>query len=609
MESLQHISVMWLVHNLEQLPVALLSRNLPTRLKIKLLLNLPVVDICKLERTTFASDIHMDVIWKRCLQVCGELKSIPSKLRKSWTPKETYFNKLCSVAVNFDLQLEGHRSDEARNICKRFLFLAADRSQSLSVPHMGSTPSRYGAIKLTNTSLMQCITTECGYFPKVLIFTHALKLLPQGVVLEAFVSQVEHVIFNPNPFKYNVFPSFCAYIIEKLFNKSLSLLHYIEFINCEVMTWNCILHLLSINDTSTSDDVLVLKGIAIVHDEQVDHQDVETVADIVASVLNFQDKLEVFYISNWHFSTYGRRTAKLLSAIGRLFNQPDLKALNITNTALNQGYVQSIVLSFLFCNTSANQCLCLSNIDILEDHTIQASFYPPNHDFSTKTLCLNCVDLHILQPFLLQYSQLRFQSLSLTSPKELSESVISDVLNHYCIESKEVNLSGVNFSLLANPGACIASVFCSTVLLELCLDFCSLIEGNVLSHVASNLPQALSLYLLSVRCNHLGHASDHDIKLFFASICKLPQLQHLDLDMSSNLLKFSHLKFFRDALVDAGREYCLKKLTVMEIVAETEVKDEVLHNALFDILEDLSVEHEYSVISNNCLSADHIANM
>lgn len=608
MDSLQNKILVWLVQNLEQFPVAFLSQKLPTRLRLKLLLSLPVVDICKLEGTTFVNDIDMETTWKRCVEFSGKSMCVHSKFSRTWTAKELYFYKLCSVAVNCDLQLKGHCSVEARNLCRDLLFSAVDRIRTPSVPHKCS---RYDAVEFTNVSLMQFITTECRYYPRLLIFTSALNLLPHERELYRFFSQVEHVIFDPNPFKYRIFPSFCAYVIEKLFCMSLSPLHNIEFFNCELNTWKYISHLLSAYGTSAVGEVLVLKRIAIVNDEEVDSQDVETVADTVAAVLLAQDKLEEFFISNWHFSSSGRSTAKLLSVIRCLFNQPGLKALSIVNASLTQKYVHSLMQSFLLCNSLVAQCLCLSNVHI-EDCTIQLpfEFNPSTLDLSMKSLHLHGVNFIMLLPYLLHYSKLNFLSLSLTYPKEESQSVVSDVLNYCCLESKFINFSGVCFPRLANIAACITSILCSTVLLELYLDSCFLVEGNTLPLFTSNLYQASSLCLLSACHNNLGHASVHDIKLFFSSICKLPQLQHFELNISSNFLTCSHLKVFKDTLIDTGKECCLKMLSANEIIAEREMKDEeVLHIALSSILEDLSIEHNYSVISNNWLSADHIANM
>ena len=613
MDSLQKKSLVWLVQNLEQFPVTLLSQKLPTRLKLKLLLHSPVVDICKLERTTFVSDIDMETTWKRCLEFCGDSKCTHSKFIRTWTAKELYFNKLCSVAVNCDLQLKGHRSVEARNLCKDLLLSAVDRILTVSMPHMCSVPNRYDAVEFaTNASLMQYITTECGYYPRLLIFTSALNLVPHESELNTFVSQVEHVIFDPDPFKLAIFPSFCAYIIEQLFCRSLSHLCNIEFFNCEVNTWKCISRLLSAYGTSAAGEVLVLKRIAIVHDEEVDSHDVETVADIVASVLMAQNRLEEIFISNWNFSSSGRRTAKLLSIIQCLFDQPGLNTLSIVNAALTQKYAHSLIQSFLSCNSLAAQSLCLSDIHILEDCTVQLpfEFNPLTHDLSMKSLRLHCVDFNIFLPFLLHYSKLNFLSLALTYPKEQSQSIVSDVLNYCSLGSKFINLSGVYFPRLANVATCITSILSSTVLLELYLDSCFLTERNTLTLLTSNLYQAHSLCLLSACRNNLGHASVQDIKLFFSGICKLPQLHHFELNISSNFLTCSHLKIFRDTLIDTGKDCCLKKLTANEIIVEREVNDEVvLHSALSSILEDLSIEHNYSVISNNWLSADHIANM
>ena len=607
MESLERKCLLWIIRNLEQFPVALLSQTVPTRIKLKLLLALPVVDICKLEKTPFVRDVDMEIIWRRCLEFSGESR-IHSRLQHEWSAKQVYFNKLCSIAVNVDLQLKGHRSMEAQNLCKSFLFLPVDRMQPHWVHDVIHASSRYDAIEFTNVSLMQHLTIHCGYYPRLLVFTNALKLLPQEFGLEIFLSQVEHVIFNPNPFKYDVFPAFCAYVIEELCNNSSSHLHYIEFFNCETVTWKCILPVLSIK-CSAADKVLVLKGIAIVSDEEIDHEDVESVADIVASVILAQKQLEEFFISNWFFPRSGKNTAKLLSAIKLLLNQPCLKSLGIENCALTREYFHSIIHSFLLSNAFATQRLYICNVRILGEQPMQTSFYAPTHDFSRKTLHLQSIDLHFLLPVLVQYDKLNFQSLALIFPREQSESVISDILTHSSIASTVINLSGVNFTLLANPSACIKSVLLCTDLLELYLDSCFLSEGNLLNLLALIIPQAHSLRVLSVRENHIGLASNLDIRLFFAGICKLSQLHLFELDLSSNLITFLHLKIFRDTLVDTGRDCCLKRLSVYEVVADIEMNDEILHVALSDLLEELSIQHKYSVVSNNWHCVDHIANM
>lgn len=111
---LQTQLLLYLMAHLEDYPASYL-RLLPTRLRQTLLLNLPVADICQLERTKFVKGIDMESLWSTITEqrLPKELKTLKlSPLAKlAHSTKQFYMEVLALVILNsIVVSSEGHRS-------------------------------------------------------------------------------------------------------------------------------------------------------------------------------------------------------------------------------------------------------------------------------------------------------------------------------------------------------------------------------------------------------------------------------------------------------------------------------------------------------------------
>ena len=621
---LESLCLSLLAENLEHYTVERLSSAMPARLRLRLLHQLPVLDICRLEGSAFITD-GMDVenVWQQCWSFNKRMNYSSLKVY-GWphrSPRDQFFTQLCSLLVNF-FCVEGSPSSSFRkgthcySILVHMLFTITDREHAMleSVTFSNhdcdcKIPARHRSVvdrQFGSRQLMELISQECHCASEALVFMQdsmkVIREIEPSTAAYFFLKSVKHLVFCPSPIKEAAFSDFALHILRLILSIEDHCLVSLQFNNCKPFVINYIAPLLAADD---SNGFLKLESIGVFCDEQIPTPMVNAVSTALCSILTSQRQLNAFAITNWQFSWHSSKCMERL--LFSIIHHPSIRRLSISNTTLPKSYSIALLQRRQF------ECLTLQHIeDDARDCSLEPTHFREldanlNSAGCKRDLVLHNFNLKTLSSVLSQSPDITLDSLELSSPSPGSELDIHPIISSSNLAHlTSLNMSGIAFREIRTASDDLKSILQMPVLRELHLDECCLVHC-IHCFTNSSFDMCTSLQHLSLRRNCLGHALCSELDKFFRSICSIKQLSKLDI--SSNAFSFFQIEKLQECLLRENKH--LDTLVCEDILVQNlQVSSSNLKHQLSALLHSsVCSSFLYTLLSSNHANVDYVAAM
>ena len=625
--SLEDCCLAWLVSDLEHYPPELLAL-LPLRLRHRLLANVPVLDLCRLEYTSAAEVVDLESIWElKCSSCCEEGATIMEKAaylnyidlsslswRERYLPTvanivlnnslEAYDLFLChrtyngpiyfyhsnyyTVVVDWLISLRGYQflneggdlqsSYDWQNLASSFLFFEAeggnryDRLTPLRYAHYKSGRSK----RLSDEKLIALILRNCRFKPKCVLVSplvdtvSALLLRSKPCdILKEFLNEVEEVQF----YVWDKFPNLPVVLFQSMSNgTSPCKLRTLQVVYCDMYPrrrWFSKRRL-----------------------EKFQKSMIRIITDVIkqqCSVRNFY--LDFSYPRGGVFAS-GEFTA-FVAALTSLVARPQFRTLDVRNFPAPASAVMDILFAFLVSPCSHQQTLMLPRLTMQPSLPIATpcpagAMEVPDSGVEYKTLYLQQQ-----VPYEKSYSQIcktlfAFPKIRL---RFLEVDCLQTIDNHYVntihmaaqhpdiqVKKLSIRLACAIEKVLPTLRDDMRALLQIPTLTSLSLPLMSIITnpGNsFLLILAQELPKChhlAALEELNLGMSNFLELPAEEVEHLFQSIFSLPRLNQLTLKMASCVVSFHHYKLIHRLWTEYSSGERLKKLVIGSAVLVTEKK-------------------------------------
>ena len=604
--SLQDQCFVQLISNLESFNCESLAL-LPLRLRRKLLVNLPAVDICKLESTPVTMGLNMSSnVWEpvctqRCsaslIQTVKKIQSPSSSRSCDW--KEIFFLSCTTSILNNSTDLKTSAS-ESRRYAEKCLFsipncLGVKKWCGFKHPFIqagkdGSCiPRRYYWITTENCcradiQLMQILMDECAFFPHCLyvdcdLFCNAelwhrrsSAIMP---LLQKFLSCVEAIeIISEDDEDQLVATFFFDTILSEVSTvlHSVSLSGNSHFIAATLQECRSYF---AIEDGVHSVQNVLKHSIRNIPYGNLQFLSIYVQDDMdgishVQAVLEHQVLLKVFRLRCYgHEDHLNSAVAfdKMLMAAAHLFRRPQFHKLQLELMIISLLVAEAIIDAFLSAASSSEQVLTLESMtmdDLSSDSITQyvptLSLKMAENGYKYKKLVLTELegeDVDNLFRWVTHYPNLSLQHLHVPQYLEQDACFVQLMSKNMNMKINELCVHHQTIPNLPTMPQDFENLFDNLHLSRLQLEDCNIGPGGHLPALTQGLRKQCStqsIQTLSLSSNSLGQCLDWELQEFFDVIFSLSEVENVQLSLKNNKLTSRHFE-----LLYRSWKYSLRK--------------------------------------------------
>ena len=609
--SLQDLCFVRLISNLETFAHESLAL-LPWRLRQRLLVNLPAIDICKLDNTAVTKGID---VWETvCIQrrswpnwILDTAKQMQSSLSTDIIWKETFFLSLTVAILNNTTNLETNaRSGINKRSALTSLFsvpkcLGINCWDAFEHPFIFSandrccTPSRYSWIAAdrsqskTDIQLLQILMDECAFFPSCL-YINCLLVCRGEVwlrrsytftsVFQRFVSSVQSVVIHSD---FDDDGDGDPFVSTFLFDAILSQV-------------NPDLHSVSISGDTVFIAAVLKEGssyLAVEHGESayslqscnIPYSGLQSLSISVdgpleeifhlQAILEHQVLLKEVSLACENSST-DPGFDELFTSAAELFVRPHFCKLQLEVMGISLLAAEAIVDRFLSAACSHRQTLVLESLGIDEvcNHSASITAHKPafylkmaNSGYEHKRLVLKDLEgeeVGSLFKWLMTYPNLCLFHLHV--PPHLQDACFMQLFSNNV--NAQINEFSVDYQTIPNRPTLrqdFENLFSNPYLSQLKLEHCNIGPGGLLPMLTQGLRKqcaSQSIVSLSLASNSLGRCQDLELRDFFDVLFSLPQVENVKLSLKHNELKSRHFELFYHSWRHTDRKKRLQLLII-----------------------------------------------
>lgn len=564
--SLENQCFLFLLCRLEEYPVEVICL-LPIRMRHKLLCNLPVVDVCQLEKhPRFVEGLDMEGVWKTIFsrrQPPGveveddekedEGESVDANRKLLW--KEHYFRIVTGLALNYINVVAPHA--HLRFLMELLLFVedclgitdwmdfsllyfdCDEMRLSGGVLNNGRFASfRYADYMhdhVTTTALLKLVVETCCIHPKVLhiICDYFIEsdLWNQREeykdLIKELVSQVQVVklLFEDGvPLESTRVPSF---ILEAVLSREEPLFRSLVINNCSSRAMGDII--LSIADlfsevegTHSSERVkssysglhhLMLSIKLRVNERWI----CSAAAEKLSQIIQHQESLVSLSLCCWNPYHKKRKPPggflQLYSSLSNLLTQPQFDTLGLGGFAMPLRIVEDLLYRFLTCHPTRTQGMVVGALELCSmessDQCSPGQVVMSDESIRYKCLCLVETEIpRLLTEWLFSCRKLRFKVFEVNAVDfDSQDDVFHLVAQHSDFEAESLCFHNLYISTISTTERAFEAILQKSVLKKLSLKNCDLGITAHLPHLAHGLRKQAevgTLEYLDVSGNNIG---------------------------------------------------------------------------------------------------------
>lgn len=612
--SLEDQCFLLVICRLEEYPIEWLSL-LPGRLREKLLINLPAVDVCQLEQhASFAEGIDFGAVWSTMFTK-RQLKTVDmGDDPDSNTPwKEQYFRSISDLVLNSINEKSAQtQPDRLRSLLKLLLFvencLDMPNCLDFAMPylrgncmevseegriHQGMVAaSRYASYMQdgpTTLTLVRLMMEKCNYYPKALLIVcnnFARSDLWQSRkqhagLISDFLCQVQTLIF----------------VFEDLLGLNDSNLVPSEFIKAACTRKSRALTTLVINDCSlrTMGEIIIsiaplfanIEGTSETNSSVVPYRGLREImltsrprfterwisngaAEKLAQIIDNQTSITSVNLVSWNpYHRHKKPPSEfyhLHSSLTNLLGQPYLDTLALGGFFMPLSSIQEMLFRFFMSSYSQIQGLMLGGLELSteEESPSCAPMLLEMSDDCIHHKRFSLVEMDAPEPvisWLFSCKKLRFRVFELNTVKCRKKDLFHLVASHPNFEVDQlrfIHMPITNQSTQKDYDAILQKTDLKHLTLkDVELGLRSLLPQ--LTHALLKQAKVGTLKTLDITGNDIGDCSQSHLELFFNAVFSLPQIEEFKLVLASNDLRTENYTL----LHQVGTQK-LKKLSVLD---------------------------------------------
>ena len=619
--SLQDQCFVQLISNLESFTCELLAL-LPLRLRHKLLVNLPAVDICKLESTPVAKGLNMSSdVWEpvcaeRCsaslIQTVKKIQSSSSSRSCDW--KETFFLSCTTSILNNSTDLTTH-SFGSRKYAEKCLLTLFSIPNCLGVkkwcgfkhPFIQAAkddsciPRRYSWTATENQcradiQLLQILMDECAFFPRCLYvdcdyfccadlwYRRSIALMP---LLQKFLSRVESIEIisedDEDPLVATFFfDTILSEVNTVLHSVSLSgSSHFIAATLQECRSYfaiedgvHSVQSVLKYSVRNIPYGNLHFLSIHVQYDYEFDGIS-HLLALLEHQVLLKEFKLDCCANKN---PDGGVAFDKMLMAAAHLFVQPHFHKLQLEVMGISLLVAMAIIDAFLSAASSSEQVLVLDSTGIDDNSSDRITPYVPTLSLKmaengyehkklvlTNDLDFECENIDNLFRWVTCYPNLSLQHLHVPQYLEPGTCFVQLLSKNMNVKIKELCVHHQTIPNLPTMPQDFENLFGNLHLSRLQLEDCNIGPGGHLPALTQGLRKQCStqsIHTLNLSSNSLGQCLDCELQEFFDVIFSLSEVENMQLSLKNNRLASRHFELLYHSWKYSLRKKQLKILHI-----------------------------------------------
>lgn len=611
--SLQDQCFVHLISNFESFTCESLAL-LPLRLRHKLLVNLPAVDICKLESTPMAKGLNMSSnVWEtmcaeRCsvssVQTVKNFQSPGCSISLDW--KEIFFLSCTTSVLNNSTDLRKY-TPESRRYAEKCLFsvrncLGVKNWHGFKHPFIPADkngtciPYRYSWITTENQcradiQLLQILMDECAFFPRYLyvdcdLFCNAelwrrrsSALMP---LLQRFLSHVESVEILSEDEED---PLIATFFFDTILSEINPVLHSVSLSGNShfiATTLQECRSYFTVEDGVHSVQNALKHSIQNIPYGHLHFLSIHVQYDMdgiphLQAILEHQVLLKEFRLRCCGCESPDSEVAfeEMLLAAAHLFFRPNFHKLQLEVMGVSLLVAKAIIDAFLSAASSSEQILELENMAIEEDLTSRTTPYVPilslkmaENGYEHKKLVLTDLegeDVDNLFSWVTSYPNLSLQHLHVPPYLQQDACFVQLISKNVNMKIKELCVHHQTIPHLPTMPQDFEKLFSNLHLFRLKLENCNIGPGGHLPALTQGLRKQCSMQsiqTLSLSSNSLGHCLDWELQEFFDVIFSLPELDNVQLSLQNNKLTSRHFELLYHSW---KYSLCKKQLKVLHI--------------------------------------------
>ena len=616
---LQTQVLLHLMAHLEEYPVSYLWR-LPSRFRRMVLLNLPVADICRLERTRFVKWIDMESLWSTITEqrFPKDLKILKvSPLAKfARSTKEFYMEVLALVILNcIVVSSEGHRSHyhlalDLMFSVKNCLGIHHWRKFLRDNPHWAFyfrpalyiTPDdtvlpsqrylEYYSRGVSDSDLVHLLINRCGYCPiQVNVFSSQFirsafwNERQYSTVLakvREFMQKARLFWFGAKDDSNSIESTAAMFFVvrEMLAMKSPTLRYvFLQAPNARSLEahTSCIAPLFSqdrlLSATTNQRPYTQLKGLSLVVSESCHCP--ALVLEKAASIIQTQTSLEEVVLSGLDLNLQSSNLRMMIGALAKHLTRHTFSVLYLSNMSIPFSMIQLLTSAFFSANPTRKQSLLYNQVKIEDtDRPLcgmlsdSCDFVMPNASLAFKRFKISHTKLSspVLHWLFHPEHQYKLHVLDIHAIDVDGANLLTIIAKHPYLIVENLYLSSLELPRTSSSGEDFRYLLLKENLKVLSICDCKLGPTGLLQdltyalmnqHPMSTCP---SFELLALLNNDIGSQAHMVVQLFFGALFALPHLPRLSVDLRGNKFQSYHYT----VLYSAWQKYsCKRKLRTL----------------------------------------------
>lgn len=613
--SLEHYCLLYVICRLDEFPTSYLAL-LPSRLRQKLLLSLPVLDVCRLEEDPgFSESLDFNAVWRELFHSRQgsfmELEDTLSSVSDEVQWKEEYFRLVVGLAlhyfgssdtnstsqVNMHLFLDLLLTVRSPLGIEQWPWLDCSPFYSSSMVQSGTliTLRNFVSLPTKSSEAVSMIVEKCNFSP-----TAVLVILDEFVqsdiwsqrqeeanaaILKRLLSRVEVIRFiSEHVSRPDAVSDIPHFFLNKILSVEHPVLHSLIVSNCSCSDMDHIISscapLFSPTKVPLSDSTRApytgLRNLMLSPRVSFgSHSITTTAADLLASVLQHQTSLSS--VSMCSLNPYHKRTrppngfVRLYAALSDVLRQPQMGVLGLGDFSLPLAAVESILFNFFTAENSETHGVIMGGLYFLceEDAPHCSPGLVEMPDTSLETKQCSFLEMEIppsLCSWISACKKLRFRLFEMNAVSMEEGDALSLVAEHQDFQATRLVFSQISISA-PTVRAAIEKLLQMPHLRQFTLrsrDLDAWMLSPILPHIASGLMKQRHrgtleyLNLSDISINLVE--DDADLKLLIGTIASLPQVESFELVLSMNSLSVEKCKLIHQAWLEAGSGRKMKVL-------------------------------------------------
>lgn len=633
--SLEHYCFLYVICRLDEFPTSYLAL-LPSRLRQKLLLSLPVLDVCRLEEDPgFSESVDFNAVWRELFHSRQgsfmELEDTLSSVSDEVQWKEEYFRLIVGLALHYFATSDTNMTSQVN--MHLFLDLLLTVRSPLGIeqwpwpdyfPFYSSSMVQCGTlITLRNfvtlptksSEAVTMIVEKCHFSP-----TAVLVILDEFVlsdiwskrqeeantaILKQLLSRVEVIRFiSENGSRSVAISDVPRFFLDRILSVEQPVLHSLIISNCSCSDIDHIISscapLLSPTKVPLTDcarapynglrNLMLSPRISFGN-----HSITTTSAGLLASVLQHQTNLSS--VSMCSLNPYHKRTkppngfVRLYTALSDILHRPQMGVLGLGDFTLPLAAVEAILFNFFTAENTETHGVIMGGLSFLSDedapHCSPGLVEMPDTSLETKQCSFLEMELSpALCNWLSSCKKLRFRLFEMNAVTLKEGDALSLVAEHRDFETTRLVFSQIALSA-PKLRASIEKLLQMPHLREFTLknrDLNAWMLSPLLPLIASGLMkqrQVGTLEYLNLSDISINLVEDDaDLQLLIRTIASLPQVESFELVLSMNSLSVEKCRLIHRAWLEAASG---KKMKVLDLRLNEGVRNE-------EVVTDLSAD-------------------